>query len=205
MAESTYAGDYGGGLQITCILNEGAPTVTARTYGPGGTYETGHVWASELRKGDVVCLDASSNCTFDACKGMPVVETVSNGDDLVIGMIVSEPRLVVAPPNSAAANTLAERLTGQYYRVATVEIWGGITAIRTAHLLTADAVAITPGGKTLLDVDVSQSTTDHDLVLNDIAGGAGAGFMSFHYVAKTAAGTSYTILVGMYDLGTAAT
>jgi len=199
MAESTYAADFGGLLQIPCILDEGAPTVTARTYGPGGTYETGHTWASELRKGDVVSLDASTNCTFSACRGMPCVETVSTTDDLVIGMVVSEPRLVVTPGTSAAADTLEERLAGQYYRVATVEIWGGITAIRTARVLCTGTSAITPGSTTELDVDVSESTTDHDLVLNDTAG---TGFIPFHYVPDDS-GTSYTCLVGIATLGTA--
>lgn len=204
MAESTYATEYGGVLQIPCIIDEGAPTVTARTYGPGGTFEVGHTWATELRKNDVISLSGETSNTYETCKGMPVVETVTNADDKVFGMIISEPRLVVTPPSTAATNTLQERLDGQYYRVATVEIWGGITAIRTAHLLTADAVAIVPGVETTLDVDVSQSNTDHDLVLNDVASG-GVGFMPLHYVAKTTAGTSYTILVGMTALGTAAT
>lgn len=203
MAESTFAGAYGGVIQITCILDEGAPTVNSRMYGPGGTYEKGHTWATELRKDDVIALSNATSNTYEACKGLPVVETVSNGDDLVIGQIVSEPRLVVVPPNTIDANTLTKRLAGQYYRVATVEIWGGITAIRDAHLLRANAIAIVPGVLSTLDVDVSQCNADHDLVLNDVASG-GAGFMSFHYVPMGAA-ASYTILVGIVALGTAAT
>jgi hypothetical protein len=205
MAESTISGDFGGGIPISCILDEGAPTVTARTYGPGGTFETGLVHAAELRKGDPVALSVETSNTYIACAGMPVVERVSNGDDMIIGMIVSEPSVPVATPaTSALADSLTKRLAGKYYRKATVEIWGGITAIRTAHLKTADAVAVTPGGLTLLDLDVSQSIADHDLVLNDIAGGAGAGYMPFHYQAKVA-GADVTILVGMVALGTAAT
>ena len=200
MAESEYAGQYGGGKTLTCILNEGAPTVTARTYGPAGTYETGHTWATELRKDDLVAIEPSSNCTYEACQGLPCVETVATGVDLVIGQIVSEPRLVVAPGTSAVADTLAERLAGKYYRVASVEIWGGITAIRKAHVLSLGNAAITPGSTTELDVDVSQSTTDHDFVLNDVTG---AGFIPFHYVPGSAG--SYSCLVGIYTLGTATT
>lgn len=205
MAESSISGDFGGGIPITCILDEGAPTVTARTYGPGGTFEAGIVYATELRKGDPVALSVETTNTYIACAGMPVVEQVSNGDDMVLGIITSEPSVpVTTPATSALADNLSKRLAGHYYRKATVEIWGGITAIRTAHLKTADAVAVTPGGLTLLDMDVSQSIADHDLVLNDIAGGAGAGYMSFHYQAKVAA-TDVTILVGVVALGTAAT
>ena len=204
MAESAISGEVGGGIQLTCILDEGNPTVGARTYGPGGTYEKGLTWASELYKGEPVTLSGETSNTYEACKGMPVVEEVSNGDDKVIGMIVSEPRLVKFPATSAVANSLTNRLSGQYYRVATVEIWGGITAVRTAHLKTADAVAVVPGVRTSLDVDVSQSVADHDLVLNDVAAAAGVGFVSFHYAAK-AAGVDVTILVGIDRLGTAAT
>ena len=203
MAESTISGEVGGGIQLTCILDEGNPTVGVRTYGPGGTYEKGLTFASELRKGEPVTLSGETSNTYEACKGMPVVEQVSNGDDKVIGMIVSEPRLVKFPATSGVADDLTKRLAAQYYRVATVEIWGGITAIRIAHLIRADAIAVTPGVFTILDLDVSQVKTDHDLVLNDVAAG-GEGFMSFHYVAKGAA-ASYTILVGLWRLGTAAT
>jgi len=205
MAESTISGEFGGGIPITCILDEGAPTVTARTYGPSGTFEAGTVWgATELRKGDPVALSVETSNTYIACRGKPVVEQVSNGDNFVIGMITSEPQLIVTPPTTTAADDLTKRLAGKYYREATVEIWGGITAIRAARLVTADAVAVTPGGLTLLDLDVSESIADHDLVLNDIAGGAGAGYMPFHYQAK-AAGADVTILIGFVALGTAAT
>ncbi|RKX64423.1 MAG: hypothetical protein DRP42_06390 [Tenericutes bacterium] len=204
MAESNIAGDYLGGLPLTCILDEGAITVTDRMYGVGGTYETGISYASELREGDIVTLSDETSNTYDACKGMPVVETVANADDKVIGIITSSPRPVIMPAATGDADSLTKRLAGQYYRVATVEIWGGITAIRTARLLTADAVAVVPGVTTSLDLDVSQCTTDHDFVLNDVAAAAGAGFMPFHYAAK-ASGADMTILVGIVGLGTAAT
>lgn len=202
MAESNIAGDTLGGIPLTCILDEGAITVTDRMYGAGGTYEQGFAYASELREGDVVTLSDETTNTYDACKGMPVVETVANADDKVIGIITSSPRPVIMPASTGVADTLEKRLDAQYYRVATVEIWGGITAIRTAHLKTADVAAVVPGVSTSLDVDVSQSVADHDLVLNDV--GTGAGFMSFHYAAQ-AAGADVTLLVGIVGLGTAAT
>jgi len=203
MAESMIAGDFLGGLPITCILDEGTPTVTDRTYGPGGTYETGMTFASELRVDDVVTLSGATSNTYAACKGMPVVETVSNGDDKVIGIITSTPMLVKMPATSTLGDSLTKRLAGQYYRVATVEVWGGITAIRTAHLKSLDAVAVVPGVLTTLDVDVSQSVADHDLVRNDIAAAAGRGFMPLHYAPKAAA--DVTILVGIVGLGSATT
>jgi len=203
MAESTISGEFGGGIPITCILDEGAPTVTARTYGPAGTFETGTTWAAELRKGEPVALSRETSNTYIACSGMPVVERVVTTEDFVIGMITSEPELIATPPDTAAGDSLTKRLAGKYYRKATVEIWGGITAIRTARLLTVDAIAVTPGVLTILDLDVSESIADHDLVLNDVAS-AGKGYMSFHYQAKVAAATA-TILVGIVALGSAAT
>lgn len=35
MALSTIAGELGGGILVTCILSEGAPTVNARAYNKG--------------------------------------------------------------------------------------------------------------------------------------------------------------------------
>lgn len=203
MAELAIAADTRGGIPYTCILDESTITVAGRTYGPGGTYEDGIVYANELREGDIVALSVETACTPEATDLMPVVEQVSNGDDLVFGKIISTPRLWGKAP-TATSTTLADRLAGEYCRIATVEIWAGITAILSAHLITADAVAVVPGGTTLLDLDVSQCNTDHDFVLNDIAAGAGAGYMALSYVAKQAA-ASHTILVGIVGLGTAAT
>lgn len=203
MAELAIAGDVRGGLPLTCILDEGAITVVSRTYGPGGTYDIGISFASELRVNDIVCLSSETACTPEATDLMPVVEQVSNGDDKVFGVIMSEPRLMGSAP-AASSSSLADRLAGNYCRVATVEVWAGLTAIRSAHLITADAVNVVPGVTTLLDLDVSQCNTDHDFVLNDVAAAAGAGYMPLHYVAKQAA-SSHTILVGIVGLGTAAT
>lgn len=202
MAELNIAADTLGGIPLTCILDEGAITVASRTYGPGGTFEAGLTYASELREGDIVCLSSETACTPEATDLMPVVEQVSNGDDKVFGIIRSTPRLWGKAP-IATSTTLADRLTGNYCRVATVEVWAGITAIRTAHLKTVDAIAIVPGILTTLDLDVSQCNADHDFVLNDVASG-GAGYMPLSYVAKQAA-ASHTILVGIVGLGTAAT
>lgn len=202
MAELAIAADTRGGIPYTCILDEGTITVASRTYGPGGTFEDGLVYANELRVDDIVCLSSETACTPEATDLLPVVEQVSNTDDKVFGIITSTPRLWGKAP-TATSTTIADRLAGKYCRVATVEIWAGITAIRSAHLITANAIAITPGVLTILDLDVSQCNTDHDFVLNDVAS-AGAGYMPLHYVAQQAA-SSHTILVGIVGLGTAAT
>lgn len=204
MAVSTIAGDIGGGLKLTCILDEGAPTVSDNITDQSGAKITGLTWASALQKNEWVALSAETSNTYDACHGLPVVEAVSNGDDLVVGRIVSEPQMKVMPASSAVADSLTKRLAGEYYRVATVEIFA-CSAAMDVTLVTADAVAVTPGGVSLLDVDVSETASAEGLTVNDVAGAAGSADMfSFHYQAK-AAGATVTILLGIKGFGTAAT
>jgi len=204
MATSDISGDFGGGIKLTCILDEGNPTVSDNMIDQSGAKVTGLTWASALRKGEWVALSTATSNTYTACDGMPVTETVSNADDFVIGRIVSEPQPVVMPASSSVANSLTKRLAGKYYRVATVEVYV-CTATVEATLKTANAVAVTPGGVSLLDVDVSESAGVEVLTVNDVAAAAGsANWFSFHYQAK-AAGAEVTILLGIKGFGTAAT
>lgn len=204
MATSDISGDIGGGILVTCILDEGAPTVSDSIVDQSGATVTGLTWASALKKNEWVALSAETSNTYAACNGMPVVEAVSNGDDLVVGRIVSTPQIMVVPATSGVADSLTKRLAAQYYSVATVEIMV-CTSIMEVTLKTADAVAVTPGGVSLLDVDVSESAGSEGLTVNDVAGAAGsANWFSFHYQAK-AAGAEVTILLGVKGFGTAAT
>lgn len=199
MAVSDEAGNYGGYLNCTCILKEGNITVSSRSYGPGGTYENGATFASELRKGDVVTLSADTGNTYEATGGLPVVQTVANSDTKVFGIIVGEPVWVAMPTSSQS--TWATQLSGKYYRIAKVEVWCGITAIRSAVLTSTGTTSIVPGVLTTLSVDVSESTTNHVLTLTDDTT-AGVGFCPLTYA--TGAGT-FTVLVGITSLGTAIT
>ncbi len=198
MAVSTIAGQYGGGLLQTCILKEGNITVTSRTYGPGGTFETGLAFASELRKGMVVSLSTDTANVYTATEGLPVVAAPSNGVNTLIGIIVSEPRLMASPTTSQT--TWATQLSSKYYRVATVEIWGGITAIR-AMKCTCTTTAVVPGVETTLSIDASDSAAAYYPVLVDDTT-AGKGFTPLTYVAT---GGSYTVLVGIHGQATVVT
>jgi len=204
MATSDISGDIGGGILLTCILDEGNPTVSDTIIDQSGATVTGLTWASALKKNEWVALSVETSNTYAACDGLPVVETVANGDDFVVGRIVSTPQIVVMPATSGVADSLTKRLAAKYYRVATVEIMV-CTSIMEVTLKTADAVAVTPGGVSLLDVDVSESAGSEGLTVNDVAGAAGsANWFSFHYQAKVASAT-VTILLGVKGFGTAAT
>lgn len=191
------------GPKITCILEEGAPTV-----GTGYTstnLKLGVVtWASELRKGEIVAIDPSTTNTHEACLGLPVVRAVANGDATILGIIETEPYLEKTIPNTAAGDSLAKRLAGEYYRVATVRFFG-VMAVGPAVLYTDDKAAVVPGVVGTLKVDVSRSAgAGNGLVLNDVANG-GTGIFSFHYCAKVAGGSEYSLLCGFTGMLTGAT
>lgn len=198
------SGDFGGGLKLTCILDEGNPTVSDNMIDQAGAKVSGLAWASALRKGEWIALSKESSNTYAACDGLPVVEAVSDTDDLVMGRIISEPQLVAMPASSVVADSLTKRLAGKYYRIATVEIYGCST-IAEATLKTANAAAVVPGTTGLLDVDVSETAGVEGLTVNDVAAAAGsAHWFSFHYQAQ-AAGQTVTVLLGIKGFGTAAT
>ena len=102
------------GPRITCILNEGAPTVS-----DSGSYYDGEgltskvlTWASQIAEGNMVALSVETENTWAATDGLPVVEKPTTAEAFVIGRVVSTPKLVNFPDASADADTLAERLSG---------------------------------------------------------------------------------------------
>jgi len=197
MALSTIAGIYEGGVQLTCILAEGAPTVTETTWGQDGFYDRGMTSASPLTVDSWVTLDVATENTYDTTKGTPVVKAITNGS-LIIGKIISEPKWVATPANTAAGNSWAKILAGQFYRIATV--WfPGITGVAKMQLQGLTAAAIVPGVQATLELDASLSVAaaaarnPETLCGSDVSSG-GVGMFSFHYVASGAALVS--ILVG---------
>lgn len=117
---TNYAGDYGGGKRLTCILREGNLTVTTTgtIYAAGTNKLPSFAFASELSKGDYVGLDIDTGNTFAATKGNPVV-AVAAAAEPILGRIVTEPRWHTAP--SSSQSTWATMLSGGYFRVAVVE------------------------------------------------------------------------------------
>jgi len=194
---SAIAGNYPGGLKQLCVLNEGAPTVqTATAYDQLGRSMMITTWAAELAEGDVVAIDQDTANTYAAADGIPVVDTPVNAEALVIGRIISTPKLKNQPANTAAGNSWSKQLAGGYYRKAVVEIWGGITKIIKAQVTTITTHTVVPGVLTKLNYDISQSTADHDLCFICAASG-GLGAIPFHYVEDSASGHEYSCLLGI--------
>ena len=207
---STIAGHYKHhGPIMSCILNEGAPTVVAS----GTTLDMQNVtmktltWASPLARGNMVQLTISTDCTFLLTGGSMVVEQATDGDAAVIGRIVSTPGVFTEPANDAAANDLDERLAGGYYRTALVEIYGGVTAILKAEV-TLDGTNDVVIGST--DNVVHNLTSDYadddttEIKLYAVASG-GTGTIAFHSIASGSAGDRVTCLVGITGMLVSAT
>lgn len=113
----------GGGVVLPCICEEGNITVYgSKTLSDGRTRraESHFAFAAELEEGDKIYLPDNAAYTYDACEGMPVVAAVS-GSGGVQGYLLDDPRKLVAmPATSAAADSVAERIAGKYYRIAMV-------------------------------------------------------------------------------------
>lgn len=204
--QSTIAGNYRGtGPIIECILDEDAPTVTDVTHMETGETLRTLVFASPLEEGQVVAISNDTANTYAATEGMPVVERAQNGETLVIGQIVSTPRLKAFPANSAAADSLAERLAGKYYRTALVEIHipGRIVA---AQIMQNGTNALVPGVMATLAFNITSAyATGARGYYFDAVAKNGVGGIPLHYVAAGTDGDLATALVLMNGLTIAAT
>jgi len=205
MTDSTsdIAGDYPGGQRITCILDEGAPTIVT-SFDQAGRSQKTLTWAAEIEEKDYVGISNDTAGTYAACGGIPLLELPANGETLVIGRVVSTPRLVRFPAVSADADTLAERLAGKYYRVALVEIYGGIDKLKDATIMCDGSNACVQGVGATLKFNMTSALAAKDLCFDSAASG-GVGVIPFHYVAAGSDGDTATCLVGITGLMIAAT
>jgi len=200
MAVNSISGDYGFVTQITCVLKEGNITVNTSAYGPFGK-QTVCTLASEICQGDVVALSADTANTADAAGNNIVVAPIANGVDLAIGKIIDEPKWVRQP--STSQSTWADMLAGNYYRIATVELFIPMTIFK-ATLVCANAAAIVPGTTGNLDIDASASIAAHGLSVVDVASNGSSDMIPLTYVAQAASG-SYSVLIGFKGFGTVTT
>ena len=205
MTDSTsdIVGDYPGGIRITCILNEGAPTV-ATSYDAIGHEANGLTWAAELYENNMVAITNTTDVTYAACGGIPCVEQAVAGEILVIGRIVSTPKLQNFPATTAAADSLAKQLAGEYYRTAVVEIWGGITKVTDSIVMMDGSHACVPGVGATLGFNVAGGYAADDSLNFDYDSG-GVGVIPFHYVAAGSNGDTSTVLVGITGMMMATT
>jgi len=199
--QSTIAGTYKGtGAVIECILDEGAPTVTNVTHMETGETLRTLVFASPLEEGQFVSISNDTANTYAATEGSPLVERAQNTESLVIGQIVSTPKLKAFPATSAAADTLSERLAGKYYRTALVEfhIPGRVVAAQIMH---DGSNALVPGVMTTLNFNITKAyTSGNDGYYFDSGSANGVGGIPLHYVAAGTDGdlsTSLVLLTGL--------
>lgn len=202
MAVSAIAGNYPGGIRLTCILDEGAPTITTTAMNAMGTYENIWAWATPLKEGEIVALSNDTANTYDATGGIPVVERPVNTETLIIGQIVSSPKLMRSPTTTNAdTDTLAERLAGKYYRIAEVEIWPFMKITKASVTTASSTNHVVPGVATTLNYDISLGIVagDEGLQLKTAAAN-GVGIVPLHYVSD-AATSIYSCLVGITGMG----
>jgi hypothetical protein len=192
---SLYAGNYRGAiLPVTCILNEGAPTV-GTSYDQAGLSQKTLTWADELYEGDIIAIANDSDITYVATEGSPVVERPQNGETLVLGRIVSTPKLEKFPAASADANTLAERLAGGYFRTANIEFFG-VTQVLKAEVMCDGSNPTVPGVGVTIKFNITSGGVKHTLCFDSAASG-GVGVIPFHYVPAGTNGDLYNCLVGL--------
>lgn len=203
---SAIAGVVGGGIEITCILFEGAGTIRTGTYDQLGQKQTTITYATELAEGDIVALANDSDCTYGKTGGIPVVEKASNGEAFVVGQITGTPRQIVFPTAAGQCDTLANQLTYKAYRVARVKMFPFQTIMKASVRFNAtDHGVITAGEAAKLKLNIAKTYTDHKLHL-DVAANGGTGIIPLHYLGTNHVdGDFEDCLVGITALMTAIT
>ena len=189
------------GPELTCILDEGAPTVTASgsVFDELGTTAKSLTWASQLAEGNMVAISNDIGCTWVATEGVPVMEKAVNGETYVIGKIVSMPKLVAMPATSGVADSLAKRLAAGYFRTARIEIYGGITSIQKAEVYLDGTYGFEVGQSTKLKHNLTGDYADDNTIEIQLttAASGGVGIFAFHYAADGTAGDTVNCLVGI--------
>jgi hypothetical protein len=196
---SAIAGRYKGtGPVVECILNEGNPTyVSGGMMLDGKTLDTA-TWASPLAEGQVVAIENDVACVYAATEGMPVVRRFANAETLVIGEIITPPKLHKMPTSTDSdSNSIAKRLTLGIYRTALVEfhipgrIVSGTYTGDGSHTLVA-------GVCTTLGINLAKSYGTYRGYNFYYTATAGVGAIPLTHVA--ASSDDYTVLVLLYGL-----
>ncbi|MDD4805067.1 MAG: hypothetical protein PHN69_08070 [Candidatus Pacebacteria bacterium] len=176
-------GDFtDGGVKRTCLLDEGAVTVSS-AYGIGGGTAATYSFAAEIKKGTVVVVSTDTANTWDNTKGSLLVTQPATGNDLIFGIVISEPEFTKKPGTTGAADTVAKRLAGGFLRAATV--WFPcVTAMTKVTLKCANAANVVPGTANL-KMDVSEVLANGGITVNDAATGGSANVIPMHYQAQS--------------------
>jgi len=196
MADKTYlaAGDYNTiDYKLAVHLDEGNITVGSAKNVLGSPQVT-YSFASELVVGDLVTLVVDDAATFEAGGGSVIVKKAT-ADCLIFGRIISD---IVwksgLHPMTSVTGTLAQRMAAGRYRIATIEVYGGIHKIVKATLKGKNVTKIVPGDVAKLVVDLDNQVAGKFCV-KDAANG-GAGMIALHAVPLND-GDTYSLLVGI--------
>lgn len=189
------------GPRHTCILNEGAITVTASgsVFDPLGTTSKAYTFANPITAGNLVALSVDTACTWAATGGNPVVEKPTNGEAFIYGRVITVGDAMENRPSAdAAADTLAERLAGGFYRLAEVEFFG-MDQILKAEVYQDGSNAVTVGATASLKHNLTSDYADNDTTEIKLAAAAsgGTGLVAMHYVAAGTSGDTTNCLVGL--------
>lgn len=191
------------GPRETAILEEGNITISTGIDG-NGREQTVYVGAASLAIGDPVAVVNSSENTYTATNGNILVEQPQNSEGLVIGRIYSsETALKKNPATAGAADSLAKRLTGNYHRLADVELF--VPGVIKKITIACDGThPIVPGVGTTIELDITKSLAAHKPIYTAAASG-GTGIIPLHYVPAGTSGDLYNILAIFTGLQTAVT
>jgi hypothetical protein len=183
--------------RYTCLLDEGAITVST-AYDLNGKEQKVCTYASEIKENDWVAISNDTGNTYAATGGLLLVEKPVAGESLIIGRIKGLPGRGKVPPNDAAADTLAERLSGGYLRNAIVEILA-FGAIVEGTFVCDGTNAQVPGVATKTKFSISQGYTARGLVM-DGSGSGGANAIPLHYCPAGTDGDTYSCMFGITGL-----
>lgn len=190
---SAISGDFKYGFPITCILEEGAVTISENAFTPTGLKETVATLGNQIVKGDLVYLIPGEKNMYVETHGMPVVEKLTSGT-LFTGKVMTNPEWNVMPAATKAFTDCdnanwAAILAGKWFRTATVELFG-ISDIFTVDVLADSSNTVIIADQTSIKWDVSEG-----YFVPVGAAGGGLGLLPLHYSPAGTSGDKYTILV----------
>lgn len=191
------------GKRETAILEEGNITITTGIDG-NGREQTIYTGATPLAEGDPVAIVNSSENTYTATNGNLLVEKPVNTEGLVIGQIAETPTALKRnPATAAAANSITNRLSGNYHKLASVELFIPGT-VKKITIACDGSNPIIPGVGTTIELDITKSFIAHKPIYTAASSG-GTGIIPLHYVPAGSSGDLYNILAIFTGLQTAVT
>jgi hypothetical protein len=155
---------------IDAILDRGAITVAAKnTVGykgkvlgmPSMTFAT-NFDIDVVNRGDafVQLVPTAAELTYEACQGRPVVQTIVAAGGVAGVLLTYGAPLMADPPDTAAANSLAKRITGKYQAVEAVKFYA--FEYRPVQVKVSAEANVTVGAALTYDVSSERWVVDAD-------------------------------------------